>query len=787
MLRNYFVIGFRNLIRSPLFSTINILGMVLGITCSALILMYAWTELHYDQFHAEADNIYRITTKQEKSSEIGAVTPGPLAPELKTNFPEVVNTARLGKWSGVFKTSDALYEEGQIYFTDNSFLHVFDFPLLKGDRHTVLTQPNHLLLNENMAKKYFGADWSTRSDVIGSTLRLNNEFDFVVVGILKNPPSHSSLQFDFLLSFEHIIVNDKWGYQWGSYNYNTFVQLQPNHNINTFNTKIKNKLKEHDQQAGFDIATQSIKDMYLHPLAYDYWTKQGNLVYIQVFVLIGIGILIIACFNFINLSTSQSTRRSKEVGIRKTIGATRKQIFVQFLGESLIIVMMAALLSRALIDIVLPYFNRLSGKELTLYPLSNVFLALLMIFTLVIGFLASVYPATLLSSFKPVKVLKGIYPKKAGRSFREVLVIAQFCISFLLIVGTIVIYQQLSFIKNKDLGFEKDQVLYIGLSGELKQNEELFREELLRQSEVINASASTSTLVNNNNSTNLEWEGQPEGKELTITQMNTDPNFIPMMDMKMVHGRNFSFDIKSDSAAHIINETAARSMGLEGPDAIGKEVTFWGTKGKIIGVVRDFYFRPLNVAIQPLIMRYQSQTYYFNMLVKIKSNQTAGFIEKLPSLYQKFDKENPIRYGFVDEQLNNQYQSEQQALKIVLHFSALSIFITCLGLFGLAAFSAEQRTKEIGIRKVMGGSVFSIVQLLSKDFVKLILIAILIATPLAWYGMNQWLQNYSYRIDMTWWMFAMAGALAMVIAILTTSTQALKVAWRNPVESLRNE
>jgi putative ABC transport system permease protein len=786
MIRNYFITAFRNLLRSPFFSSINLLGMVLGITCSSLILLYAWDELHYDQFHTNAKNIYRITTQQDKATAIGAVTPGPLAPELKTNFPEIVNTARVGKWSGVFKTKDVLFAENEIYFADNSLLHIFDFPLVKGDVKTVLTQPNHLVLNERMAEKYFGTEWKTRADVVGTTFRLNNETDFVVAGVIQNLPSNSSFQFDFLLSFDHLL-GDRWSYNWGSYNFITYVQLRPDHQINAFTTKIKNALRNHDKEAGFNLYTQPLTEIYLHPLDYDLWTKKGNLLFIKIFVIIGLGILLIACFNFINLSTAQSTNRSKEVGIRKTIGASRAQIFVQFLGESLLIVGCAAILSRGLIDLVLPYFNILSGKELTLHPLNKIFFALLLLFTLIIGFLASLYPASLLSSFQPIKTLRGILPKRAGGRFREVLVVAQFSIAIILMIGTAVIYEQLLFIHQKDLGFEKEQLMYVGLGGNLRENEEVFREELMRQHEVIRASAASSILVNNNNYSKIEWEGQQKGQELTITQMNADPYFIPLMDMKMAHGRNFSLSVAGDSSAYIINETAAKNMGFAGDDAIGKEIGFWGTKGKVIGVVRDFHFRPMNVPIEPFIMRYQAKTFYWNMLVKIKPNQVANFIEKLPALYQRFDKENPLNYGFVDEQLNKQYKSEQLAGNILAHFTGLSIFITCLGLLGLAAFAAEQRTKEIGIRKVMGASVAGIVQLLSKDFMRLILLAILIGTPLAWYAMSQWLEGFAYRTEIHWWVFVVTGCLAAIIALVTVSSQAIKAAVSNPVESLRSE
>jgi len=785
MLRNYFKIAFRNFVRTPFLSSINIVGIVLGITCSTLILLYAWSEFKYDHFHVNSQQLYRITTQQDNSPAIGAVTPGPLAPELQNNFPEILNTARFGKWSGTLKTGNNLFQEDKIFFTDNSFLKMFDYPLVTGNSTTALMQPNDLLITENMAIKYFGEDWQKRKDLIGTLFTLNNEMNLILVGVLKNPSNHSSLQFDFLLSFQYLL-NDRWTYQWGSYNFNTFVQLQPTIDIAEFNSKIKNVLRDHDKQAGFNISTQPLTEMYLHPLQYDYWTKQGSLFYINVFGIIGLGILIIACFNFINLSTAQSSKRVKEVGIRKTIGATRLQLFTQFLGESVLIIACSALIARGLIDLVLPYFNMLIGKELIMPSNSLLFFIIFLVITAVTGLLASLYPASLLSSFQPSKVLKGLHAKNSGKNFRQVLVVAQFSIALILMIGTIIIYQQLNFVQHKNLGFDKDQLMYVTLNGSLTEKEEAFREELLKQNEVISAAATTSTLVNNNNSSYIEWEGQPTKNDLTITQLNADPYLVPLMNMKVLHGRNFSADIKSDSSAYVINESAARAMGLN-EQAIGKEVTFWGAKGKIVGILADFHFRPLHIPIEPLIMRYQAKTPYFFMLVKVKASQVENLIERLPALYSKFDQENPLSFGFVDEQLNKQYQGEKKAGIIVLNFSILAIFITCLGLLGLAMFSAEQRTKEFGIRKVMGASVANITQLLASDFLKLILIAILIATPLAWYGMSQWLNGFAYKIEVDAWVFALASLTTIFIALITISSQAIKTASINPVDSLRSE
>jgi hypothetical protein len=411
----------------------------------------------------------------------------------------------------------------------------------------------------------------------------------------------------------------------------------------------------------------------------------------------------------------------------------------------------------------------------------------LLVFTLLIGFLASIYPAARISAMNPAKSLKGIAMGRHGKNFREALVVAQFCLSFLLLAGAVIIYQQVDYVQSKDLGFDKEQVMFISLNGPLKANSETFRAELLKQAEVEQAAAATSTFVNNDNYSNIEWEGQLPGQQINITQMNANPDVIPLMQMRMAYGRNFSSDIKSDTVGYIINETASRQMGFQQGEAVGKRVVFWGLPGVIIGIVKDFNFRPLSLGIEPFIMRYRPNEFYFNMLVKVKANQVNELIEKLPALYKKFDPENPVSFGFVDERLNTQYHAEQRALAIVLHFCALSVIITCLGLFGLATFIAEQRTKEIGIRKALGGSVQNMVVLLSKDFIRPIIIAIIIGSPIGWYLFHQWLMSYAYRIELTAWIFVGTGLCTLLIAWLTVISRAINTALTNPVDCLRSE
>lgn len=791
MLRSYLKVTFRNLWRSPLYSLLNIGGLALGIACCLLIALYVADEWSYDRFHRNAPDIYRVVEKQQQPDGLFdvAVTPGPLAPTLKTDFPEVVETGRIGRWNGLMKWGKQTFEENSLFFADNGLLRLFDFPLVRGNVATALTRPDELLMTESTARRYFGNNWQQNPKVIGATLRLNNERDYRIVGILKDIPANSSMQFNILLSFKNVEL-DKSSYAWNSNSYHTYAQVRPGTDVATFSEKLKGQYIHYFPETKTTLSLQPLTNIHLYSnFAFDTdWGPPGSIFYVRLFGTVGLIVLLIACVNFINLATARSARRAREVGVRKTVGAYRRHLVFQFLGESFLLTGLAVAVALLLANLLMPVFNQVSGKTLTLDYTALPFWVALPTLTVLVGLLAGLYPAFLLSSFQPAKVLKGVLNVKAGRTFRQALVVGQFALSIALIVCTILIYNQLQYMQAKNLGFDKAQLLYVRMGGELKKKAAHFRQELMKQSSIESAAAATSTLVDVGNETTIEWEGQRPKDEFLITQMNVDPDFLSTVGMKLTAGSNFRPKVVTDTnQTYLINETAARRMGYTNQTALGKRVKFWGKTGTIAGVVRDFHFRPLSVPIQPFIFRYGPGDFYFQMLVRTRPGQTSGAIQQISQLYKQYEKEAPLQYGFVDQELDKQYRAEQRTGQIVLYFSGLAILISCLGLFGLAAFTAEQRTKEIGVRKVLGASVFNVVTLLSKDFLQLVIIALLIGSPLAWYAMSRWLQDFAYRIDIHWWVFALAGLLAVGIALLTVSLQSVKAALVNPVESLRNE
>ncbi|WP_266368335.1 ABC transporter permease [Tellurirhabdus rosea] len=799
MLTNYLKIALRTLWRSPLYSLLNMTGLALGIACCLLIALYVYDEWSYDRFHRHADQIYRVVeTQQQADGEYEvAVTPGPLAPTIKSDFPEVVEVARYGRWSGLMKYGKQVFEEPALYFADNSLLRMFDFPLVKGNLRTVLTRPDELVMTETAARKYFGEGWQQNPSVIGSVLRMNDQQNFRVVGILKDVPANSHLQFGILLSFEYAAA-DPWNYAWGSNNFHTYVQLRPGTDAAAFREKLKGQLIRYNPKTETKLALQRMTDIHLHSrFAFntDNWTPRGDIFYVRLFATVGLIVLLIACVNFINLSTARSARRAREVGVRKTIGAFRWHLVLQFLGESALLTVAAVAAAVLLASALLPLFNELTGKQLSLNYVGGPFWLSLGVLTVAVSVLAGLYPAVFLSGYRPAEVLKGGgllalgQSVRSRRSFglRQMLVVGQFGLSLVLIIGTVFIFNQLRYMQQKSLGFEKSQLLYVRMGGNLRQQAARFKEELLRQSSIQAATTTTSTLVDVANESNIAWEGGPAEVDFLVTQMNVDPDFLPTVGMKLASGRNFRIQAAGAEPSFLVNETAARRMGLTARTALNKRVEFWGTKGRIVGVVRDFHFRPLNVPIAPFILRYAPAEPYFQLLVRTRPGRTPEALAQIQALYARFEKDAPLSYGFVNEELDRQYRAEERTGQIMKYFAGLAIFVSCLGLFGLSTFTAEQRTKEIGIRKVLGASVASVVALLSKDFLKLVLIAFGLASPVAWWAVNRWLQNFAYRIDTEWWVFALAGLLAIAIALLTISFQSLKAALVNPASSLRKE
>lgn len=804
MIRNYFKIGVRNLVRNRVYSIINIGGLALGMSCCLLIALFVYDELSYDRFNANYKHIYRLFERQKQSEGIFDVagTPSLLAATLTKDYPDVQRTTRIGRWPGRITQGRQSIEPEALLAVDPSFFSLFSYPLLLGDTNTIFRGPNEVIFSEVVAERFFGPDWRQKN-VLGQSVRFNNDQVLKLVGVAKNPPVQSSIQFDVLIPFAWLERNDEWGMKWNSNNFHTYLQLRPQADGEAsssiaFGHKLWEHLNRYDPGNKTPLLLQPLSDIYLYSkfaFQTDYG-KRSDMAYIRIFVAVGLIVLLIAVINFINLATARASQRAKEVGVRKSVGAQRSSLITQFLGEALLMTTVAMIAALLLAEMLLPIFNELAIKSLYVpYNLPAFWLTLLGL-TLIVSLLTGFYPAFFLSSFKAVSVLKSglsgtVSNSRVSWTLRQSLVVGQFVLSITLAISTVVIYRQLTFLQSAKLGFDKSQLLYVKLKGDLRDKSLLLRNEVAKLPGVDQVSVATGNLIDMNNSSAIEWEGQTPNDEFLITQMNVDANFVKTTGMSMVAGRNFSAQITSDTLAkqgtYLINETAAKRMGWTPASALGKRIKFWGTDGTVIGVVKDFHFRPLNTTIEPFILRFRPKEFYFTLLVRTKPNRVARTLTDVASVYKKLDPTNPVTYGFVDQDLDKQYQSEKRISRIIFSFAILTILVSCLGLFGLTAFTAEQRTREIGIRKVMGASVASIVTLLSKDFLKLVVIASIMAAPLAWYAMHSWLQDFAYRIDIEWWVFVLAALLAIGIALFTVSFQSIKAALMSPVKSLRSE
>jgi putative ABC transport system permease protein len=794
MISNYFKIAFRNLLKYKGYSFINIAGLAIGLASCMTIGLFIWDELSYDKFHTNGKSIYRAVERQNQAGELYdiAYTPGPLAPGLKADYPEVQEATRIRhRGLRILQHKETTIEIEKTAVTDNAFFKMFDFKLERGNVKTILLQPKEVVITENTAEKLFGSNWRQSDKILGEALIMNNEDTLTLAGVVQNTPVNSHIQFDALVSvktYEGIARS----YRWGNNDYYTYLQLKPEADVAALEKKIVNYIKDKEPNSSATLLFQPFHDIYLHSnFAFntDSGNKTSKIIYIKIFSVVGLIILLIALFNFINLATARAMQRAREVGVRKAIGAMRKQLVFQFLGESVLMSFIAVFFAIFLLVAFLPLMNNLSAKAIAI-PFTNPYFYLIIIgLTLLISLLAGSYPAFYLSGFQPVKVLKGVFKIGSGQAFRRSLVVSQFVFSIILIIGTIVIYKQLNYMQNKSLGFDKSQLLVVRMKNNLYQNSANMKADLQKQSSVTSVALSSTNLIDVNNSTHaIKWEGQAEKDQFLMTLGNIDADFLPSAGIKLITGRNFNASIVSDtSSAYIVNVSATKRMGWTPEQAIGKTFELWETKGKIIGVVQDFHFHPLTTAIEPFLFRYWPNEFYSRMLVKTNPGQVHEAIAAIEKFYKQYEKQTAPQYEFLDQALDNQYRAEQRTGTIVLYFSVLAIFVSCLGLFGLATFSAEQRTKEIGIRKVLGASVMSITTLLSKDFIRLVLVANSIAFPIAFYAMNSWLKDFSYRISIEWWVFVVAGLLAIVIALLTVSYQAIKAALMNPVKTLKTE
>ena len=810
MFKNYLKTAYRNLIKDKGYSLINIFGLAAGLASCLLILLYVVNEFSYDHYNEKMDQIYRVDTEIKFGGThiVTAQTPDPLGSALRSEYPQVKQFVRLISHGGILvKKGEQNIQEDRVILTDSSLFDVFTLPMLSGDPKTALVNPHSVVITESMATKYFsGKDFNS---VVGQTITIDDTSLYKVTGVIKDVPKESHFHYDFFIPMYGLLSPNETN-QWLGNNFNTYVLLDKSADPAKLTAQLEDVVTKHVvpmlKTLGPDFSEFEKQGSYLRynlmPLKsihlYSHKTAElegnGNIQFVTIFSLIALFILIIACVNFMNLSTARSAGRAKEVGVRKVLGSMRKNLIFQFLSESLLVSFIAMIFAITIAVFLLPYFNELSGKDLLMGDLLSPWLmASLLGLVIAVGILAGLYPAFYLSSFRPVAVLKG---KVAGNFktgwLRSGLVVFQFAISIFLIIGTIVIFRQLHFIQTKDVGFDRQQVLVVKNTFNLGQKTKTFRDEVLRLSGVENGTVTgfLPTAGWRSDSPIFPEKSADLSKAISTQIWRVDENYIPTLDMKMIEGRNFSADFPTDSSGIIINQAFANLLNDKNP--LNKPLYYLDdfpkldlTDFRIIGVVKNFNFNSLHDDISPLVLMLKPQN--GSVAFRIKTANIDKSILSIEQIYKKIAPGLPFEYSFMNEDFNNSYKAEEKMGGLSITFSILAILIACLGLFGLITFAASQRTKEIGIRKVLGASVADVSSLLAKDFMKLVLIATLFAFPLAWWAMNKWLQGFAYRITISWWIFVVAGFVAILIAIVTLSYQAIKAATANPVDSLRGE
>ena len=809
MIKNYLKSALRNIRKHPFISFVNIFGLTVGLTCCLLILLYIINERSYDRFNKNVNNIYRVTRifysdEGPESLHTGSVAP-PFGPLLKNAFPDIEKITRLlPKSSTNVQYRDKLLDEKRAFFADENLFDFFTVPVVQGDPHQALLQPFSVMLTENLAKKYFGA-----ADPMNKTIKLdNNKHEYKVTGIYKSFPVNSHLHPQMLLSFNTLKDTSVYGEELltTKYNHNaffTYLLLPKNYNIAVIEKQLPDFLDKYvvlsHRPANFKthramaLTFQKLADVHLHSHLDTEIEENGDIKRVYIFSAVALFVLLIACINYMNLSTARSVLRAREMGVRKVLGAQRKSIIVQFLSESVLITLIALVMAFLVTSLSLPFVNKLSNLSLSFSSLFHwPFVLIVLIIPFALGLISGLYPALFMSSFMPVKVLKGVFNVGSGNvSFRKVLVVLQFSISIVLIIATTIVYQQLQFVQSKALGYNKDHVLTMNFDVALMKQYEAFKADLLKNPAIKVVGRSTyvpSERLLSASDASIIQNGTMQRLKIDLKFINTDYDFLRTYDIPIIAGRNFSRSFSTDTNNYLLNEAGVKALGWKNSEnAIGKDIKYGGIQGKVIGVVKDSYFESLHQNIIPLLFALPSFNYYPKISVKIDGHNVQSAVGTLTDTWHKYLPESPFEYTFLDERFDQLYKSEQQQGHLFTIFSCIAILIACLGLFGLSAFTISQRFKEIGIRKVLGASVSRIVAELSKDFLKLVLIAAIIAFPVAWYSMNKWLLDFAYRINISWWVFAIAGIVALIIAFATISFQSIKAALMNPVKSLRSE
>jgi putative ABC transport system permease protein len=791
MISNYIKVAIRNLLRQKAFSFINIFGLALGISCTALIGMWVNDELSYDRFHDDYDRIYRVTATLPELKIHAAVSSAPLALAVKNEIPEVADAVRTTEPKrDLMQVGDARFEEKGIIFADSNFFKVFTFTFVKGDRESALLNPDGIVITEAMAQKYFGTTDALEKSIQKGSAKEN----LTVTAVIANIPDNSHLKFDFVQPMRNFArTNDDFKKNvWDNFNYFTYLKLndkalQSKTAIESLEKKMQAIYKKNEAVLKVGFVLQPLAKIHLYSNFLADIPGHGNAQNVYIFMVVAVFILVVACLNFMNLATARAARRAKEVGLRKVVGAVRPHLMAQFLAESLVVALLSLILALLIIYLVLPYFNLLGGKNLSLDFTNIKIVGGLLGITVITGLLAGSYPAFYLSGFVPATVLKGSFTGGgSGSLFRNTMVVIQFAVSISLIVGTTIVYRQLKYIQQLNLGYDKENLLYVPMSGEMWSKYETMRTRLQSERLTSNYSFISELPTTSSGATiSVSWKGKDPNTQPLFYNTAIDENFEEVFKVTLLEGHGYSENAKADSSSVIVNEMALKTMDIPLASAVGTIIKIWGRDCTIIGVVKDFNFKPIQEAIGPMFLHRNTWGGY--AIVRTLPGETENTIKKLEEICKEINPAWPFNYSFLDQDIANLYKAEQRLGKLFNVFAVLAIVISCLGLYGLSAYLAERRTRELGIRKVLGASGFQLVYLLSATFTRPILIATAIAVPLAWYGMSQWLTGFAYHIEIDWTIFLIAFLSALIIAWLTVSFESIKAATTNPVKSLRSE
>lgn len=798
MINHYTRVAFRNLLRSKSFSAINISGLALGIACSLLIYLWVKDELNVDNFHANSEVLYRVYVTQGFNGKLNTSynSPAALPAELKKVIPEIEHATGFVKY---FRLSlqDDIYETFQVGDkihkmkggrAEEDFFKMFSYPLLCGTTETALNSPVSLCISRKMAEIYFGSP----QEAIGKTVRFDGRKDLMVTAVFENVPVNSTDQFDYLMNWDAWVAGDRFKQSWGHFGTSTYIQLRTDADPAEVGKKIKDFMKNHVQgyppDYKIELGLQRFGDQYLYSTFENSKPSTGRIEYVRIFSAIGVFILLLACINFMNLATARSVKRAREVGVRKIVGSSRTHLIFQFMGEAIILTGLSAILALIITALALPEFNSLTAKRMMIPYQNFSFYMSILGLVLITGLIAGSYPALFLSSFQPVKILKGSFAFNPSAVFlRKGLVVFQFVLSLVLLIATLVISRQTDFIQHANLGYDRENLIYIPIEGDLIKKYSAFRQEASTMpgiKMVDRCSQFPHTM--GFRAMAVDWSGRNSDTEVTFNMASVGYDFINVMDLQVVEGRGFSRDIRGDSTNFMVNEEAVRQMGIKDP--VGKEVTIWGfKKGKIVGVLKDYHTSSLREHIDPLILDIKEELDFGIIVVRTEAGKMREALLSLEKVYAKLNPNFPFLYSFMDQQYAKLYKSEEVVSKLSNVFALLAIAISCMGLLGLAMFSAEQRRKELCIRKILGASVGTIVMRFSKDFLKLVVLALIVSVPISWLAMTRWLEGFAYKIDLAWWMFAGAGIMAIIISMLTISIQAVKSAFESPVKNLHAE